>query len=256
MEINVISDYSKEYEFKYEKTSFYKGKKISEVKSNSIFSLKLKFIDQLQMIFESKKSEYNRQKLVFTPIQFQYDPNVNLFLIKNKDLIRVQWNKFKESNRSSKNNAFLFLYEQLYFKIALGLEYDLLSNGAYLPFFVNIYNKDLFYGAVFSGMSWVHTPLSLPLKIDYIVEKMNEAHIIFQGTITLDEALLIRLLADKGFQKKAKPYHYNKNFSISSDIISTYDIETGYLKTSSFLMKIYSEEEGIDESINSYVVEN
>jgi hypothetical protein len=191
--------------------------------------------------------------LIFSPVQFELDEEKNLFQITNKKLLKVQWNKYKEKNRSGKNNAFLFLYERLYFKIDLGMEYDLMSNSAHLPFFVDIYDKDLEVGSVIDGMSWVHTPLGLPLKIEYVVDQINIQELTLKGVVSLDEESLIKLIADKQFQQQAKSYHYTRDFTISSDLKSIYDMTTGYLKFSSLKLKIYSEHEEINESVDSIV---
>ncbi|MFP3596923.1 hypothetical protein [Chryseobacterium sp. SIMBA_029] len=254
MELNITREHSQEYEFKYQKTSVYKSKKTTAVKSEGTFLLKLDFEEDFYMTFHSKKYVSDaKRKLVFSPIKFKYDFDSNVFLIKNRDFLKIHWNKFKEANRSNKSNTMLYLYEQLYFRIPLGLEYDLLSNGAYFPFFANTYKKHFEIGDIISGMSWVHTPLSLPFKIDYVVESISETEINLYGIIYLDDENLIRLLADKKFQKHAKPYHYSKDFSIVSDIKSIYDVNTGYLKFSNFSLKIFSENEEIDEFVISSV---
>jgi hypothetical protein len=241
------------YQSDYEKTSFYKKKQLAEIKSRFSFVLSLKQEkESLQMNFTSTDLAENMSKmLIFSPIYFEENIKTNTFEIKNKNVLKVQWNKFKEKNRSSKNNTFLFLYERLYFKIPLGLEYDLLSNGSHLPFLVNIYNKQINIGTVIPGMLWVHTPLSLPLKIDYVVKDLNDTEMTLGGVISLDENNLTRLLADKNFQQQARPYHYTKDFSIISDFTSVYDVKTGYLKSSKFSLTIFSENEEINESIVS-----
>lgn len=242
------------YRSEYAKQTFYKNGKLSDLKSQNSFSLNLHQEEKLQMTFTSKDStDDTLSSLTFSPVQFELDEKKNTFEITNKKLLKVQWNKFKEKNRSGKNNTFLFLYEKLYFKMQSGMEYDLLSNGSHLPFFVNIYNKDLEVGAVIDGMSWVHTPLGLPLKIEYAVELVNDLELTLRGTVSLDEETLTKLIADKQFQQKAKPYHYTKNFSITSDIKSIYDVRTGYLKFSKFSLKILSAEEEINEQIDSSV---
>lgn len=243
------------YRSEFTKSSIYKNNKLSNLKSFNSFSLTtIKQDERLQLTFVSKDTIDERANmLIFTPVQFELNAEKNIFQIANKKLLKVQWNKYKEKNRSGKNNTFLFLYERLYFKVDLGMEYDFMANSAHLPFFVNIYDQNLEVGSVIDGMSWLHTPLNLPLKIEYMVEKFNEIELTLKGVISLDDENLAKLIADKQFQQQAKPYHYTKDFSISSDIKSVFDIRTGYLVFSSCAFKIYSTQEEINESVDSKV---
>jgi hypothetical protein len=254
MIIKIRENLQELYRSEYTKNSQYKNNKLSNLKSVNIFTLSIKKEEKLEYIFTNKDSIDERvNMLIFSPVQFELDEEKNLFQITNKKLLKVQWNKYKEKNRSGKNNAFLFLYERLYFKIDLGMEYDLMSNSAHLPFFVDIYDKDLEVGSVIDGMSWVHTPLGLPLKIEYVVDQINIQELTIKGVVSLDEESLIKLIADKQFQQQAKSYHYTRDFTISSDLKSIYDMTTGYLKFSSLKLKIYSEPEEINESVDSIV---
>lgn len=254
MVVKIRNNSEQLYRSEFNKNSIYKNNKLSNLKSLNSFSFVLQQDEKLHLDFVSKDSIDERANmLIFTPVHFELDANKNIFQITNKKLLKVQWNKYKEKNRSGKNNTFLFLYEKLYFKVDLGMEYDLMSNSAHLPFFVNIYDQDLEVGSVIEGMSWLHTPLNLPLKIEYIVEKFNEIELTLNGVVSLDDENLVKLIADKQFQQQAKPYHFTKDFVISSDIKSVFDVRTGYLAFSSCTFKIYSEKEEINESVDSKV---
>lgn len=254
MLINIKPDSQELYKSEYSKNTLYKNNKLSELKSRNTFSLNLNLNENLQMIFTNKDlTDDTSNNLIFSPVQFELNEKKNFFEITNKKLLKVQWNKFKEKNRNGKNNTFLFLYERLYFKMDFGMEYDLLSNGSHLPFFVNIYNKELEVGTVIDGMSWVHAPLGLPLKIEYVVELINDMDLTLRGTVSLDEDTLTKLIADKQFQQKAKPYHYTKNFTILSDIKSVYNARTGYLKYSTLSLTISGVEEEVNESVSSSI---
>lgn len=255
MIVNVRENSEELYRSEYIKNSQYKNNKLSNLKSVNSFTLNIKKDQKLEYIFTNKDTIDERlNMLIFSPVQLEMNEEKNLFQISNKKLLKVQWNKYKEKNRSGKNNTFLFLYERLYFKIDLGMEYDLMSNSSHLSFFVDIYDKDLSVGTVIEGMSWVHTPLGLPLKIEYVVEQINEQELILRGVVSLDEDNLTKLMADKQFQQQyAKPYHYTRDFSIHSAIKSIYDVKKGYLKYSNISLKIISEKEEINESLESTV---
>lgn len=254
MIVNIKASSPELYRSEYFKTCIYKNNRLSDLKSTNSFSLRIDEGERLQLSFANKDSLDERANiLIFSPVQFELDRSKNLFQISNKKNLKVQWNKYKEKNRSGKNNTFLFLYERLYFKIELGMEYDLMSNSSHLPFFVDVYGRDLGAGSVVDGMSWVHTPLGLPLKIEYVIEEINHLEMTMKGVISLDEENLTKLIADKQFQQQSKPYHYSKDFSIESEVRSVYDMHTGYLRYSDLKLKIYSEKEQINESIQSKI---
>ena len=254
MELNITENHSESYDFKYRKTSSYQNKKIIELNNDGGFSLRLKENENFELCFESERfSSTIKQNLIFSPIKFELQKEDNIYLIKNKEFLKTQWEKYKNKVRNNKNTPLLFLYEQLYFKITLGLEYDLLSNGAYIPFFLNPYNTIIDYDLVIKGMSWVHNPLAIPLKIEYQIEKINENNLLLKGNISLDEELLAKVILDKNFQKQAKSYHYTKDFTIASEIISVYNIKSGYIESTILWLKIFSENEKIDEVLQSEV---
>lgn len=247
MELKIIENHSESYDFKYRKTSLYQNKKILELNSNGRFLLKINDKESLELIFENEQTSSISQKLIFTPVKFQFKKEDNIYLIKNKEFLKNQWEKYKNKVRNNKNTPLLFLYEQIYFKIPMGLEYDLLSNGAYVPFFLNPYNDILEDDLVIKGMSWIHYPLAIPLKIEYQVEKSDENNLYLNGNISLDEELLAKVILDKNFQKQAKSYHYTKDFTITSEVISVYNIKNGYIESTILWLKIFSENEKIDE---------
>lgn len=254
MVIKVKEDSKELYRSEYTKSTIYKNSKLSNLKSVNSFSQSIRQSDDLVFEFINKDIQDARENtLIFSPVQFRLDKGKNLFQIVNKKQLKVQWNKYKEKNRSGKNNTFLFLYERLYFKIDLGMEYDLMSNSSHISFFVDIYDRDLKVGDVMDGMSWVHTPLGLPLKIEYVVKQINGVELVLDGTVSLDAEKLSQLITDKQFQQQAKPYHFTKDFMIESDVRSVFDVNTGNLRHGNFSLKIYSKPEEIDEEINSKI---
>ncbi|WP_326983213.1 hypothetical protein VUJ46_01310 [Chryseobacterium sp. MYb264] len=250
-----VKEESKElYRSEYRKSTVYKNNTLSSLSSLNSFSQSIRKKDVLEFEFVNKDvSDDKANILIFSPVQFQLDQHKNIFRIINKKQLKVQWNKYKEKNRSSKNNTFLFLYERLYFKIDLGMEYDLISNSSHISFFVDVYHKDMEVGSSLDGMSWVHTPLALPLKIEYIIREITDQELVLDGTVSLDEDKLSQLITDKQFQQRAKPYHFTKDFTIISEIRSVFDMNTGYLKHGNFLLKIYSKQEEIAEEVDSKV---
>lgn len=128
------------------------------------------------------KNEYynnytSNDPLVFTPVRLNYDTESNIFYIKNKEHIRQIWNKHKEKHRNKGNISVLSLFERLYFHIPLGLEYDLMSNGSYIPFFINLYNKKFDKETIFQVWIAVHSPFHLPLKTSYQFDVQKENNI-------------------------------------------------------------------------------
>lgn len=258
MKIEIQETEPVDYNFAYKKDSFYKTKALLKTKSNGKFNLKINTDTNLELVFKSKihNNTISNDPLVFSPVKLNYDVESNLYFIKNKEHIRQQWDRYKEKYRNKSNLATLLLFERLYFYIPLGLEYDLLSNGAYLPFFLNIYDQELQSDTVYAGMNWVHSPLNLPLKINYEFDYQRENVTYFGGQVILDDQKLAKLIADKHFQKHLKPYHYTKDFTIESDVKIAYNTETGYIISSLFWLKIYSKAEEINEEIEFEVVQD
>lgn len=258
MEISIKNIKPVKYSFIYNKKSLYKKKILFETNDKGKLNFKLdNESENLELIFrnESFISSISKDPLIFTPVKYIYDKELNIYIVKNKKNIKLQWSKFKEKYRNKMNSAILQVLERLYFHVPLGLEYEFLSNGCYMPYFLNIYDKLINEDAIFNGMSWVHSPLGLPLKIDYQLLIQEKNTISFKGTVSLDDEKFNLLLVDKSFQKKAKSYHYTKDFTIESDIYIKYSIETGYIISSSFLLKIFSEREEINEIIEFKILE-
>lgn len=247
-----------DYNFDYKKDTVYKTKSLLNTKSNGKFSLKMSTDEDLELIFKSKFYNNNilNNPLIFSPVRLKYNLESNLFFIKNKEHLRQQWDKHKEKFRNKSNLATILIFERLYFYIPLGLEYDLLSNGCYLPFFLNIYHQEIKPESVYKGMDWVHTPLNLPLKINYQFNDQKENIISFKGQVILDEEKLAQIILDKNFQKHMKPYHYTKDFTIESDVQIAYNMENGYIISSIFWLKIFSKSEEINEEIEFKVVQD
>lgn len=240
------------YRFKFFKRCLYKEKKLSEVKSNGEFLLSMSNTDGLELQFKNKSylTSTTKDPLIFSPVKLSYHTESNVFFIKNKEHLKMQWDKHKEKYRNSKNLSMILVIERLYFHVLLGLEYDLLSSGSYAPFFSDVYNKEINEDTVLKGMNWVSNPLSIPVKISYELSKYRNNIIFLTGVVSMDEENLARLITDKNFQQHAKSYHYTKNFTIESDIKVVYDLETGYLLSSVFMIKIDGKEEGIEEEIS------
>jgi hypothetical protein len=240
------------YRFKFFKRCIYKEKKLAEVKSNGEFLLSMNNTDGLELQFKNKSylTSTTKDPLIFSPVKLNYNTESNVFFIKNKEHLKMQWDKHKEKYRNSKNLSVILVIERLYFHVLLGLEYDLLSSGSYIPFFSDLYNQEINEDTVLRGMNWVSNPLSIPVKVSYELSKYRDNIIFLTGLVSLDEENLTKLIADKNFQKQAKSYHYTRNFTITSDIKVAYDLETGYLLSSEFLIKVKGEEEGIDEEVS------
>lgn len=240
------------YKFNYKKITTYKEKSLLNSKCEGRFNLKIdNFDDNLEMVF---KNEYynnytSNDPLVFTPVRLNYDTESNIFYIKNKEHIRQIWNKHKEKHRNKGNISVLSLFERLYFHIPLGLEYDLMSNGSYIPFFINLYNKKFDKETIFQGMDWVHSPLHLPLKTSYQFDVQKGKIIYFKGYVKLNDEKLDEIIKDKSFKNQAKSYHYTKDFTIDSNIQIAIDSESGYIISSIFQLKIHSIAEEINEEM-------
>lgn len=247
------------YRFKFLKKSRYKEKKLSDVHSRGEFLLSMKYADQLELEFKNRSyfTSTTNDPLIFSPVKLNYTSESNVFLIKNKAHLKVQWDKYKEKYRNAQSQTMIFVIERLYFHILLGLEYDLLSSGPYIPFFVNIYNQEIDQDKVLNGMSWVANPLAIPLRISYECSSgQADKMVSFTGVVSLDEENLARSIADKNFQKQAKSYHYTRNFTITSNIKNTYDLETGYLISAIFQMKLEGKEEGVEEEFSFEVFQS
>jgi len=250
--INLKEGLSVGYHFKYSKRSQFKTEKISDIKSNGEFSLSISNSENLELVFRNKSYSTNMTSdpLVFSPVKLSYNSESNFFVIKNKESIKMQWDKHKEKYRNPKNLSMIMVVERLYFHILFGLEYDLLSSSAYIPFFSNFYDRDFNEDYVIHGMSWVLTPLSIPVKIQYKLQHQQKNLIFLAGLVSLDEEKLSELIADKNFQQRAKSYHFTKNFTIDSDIKVVYDLDTGYLVSSNFKIKISGKDEGLEDEIS------
>ncbi|WP_367866938.1 hypothetical protein [Pedobacter sp. WC2423] len=253
MEITLKTIDPVKYQFAYKKNTVYKTKTLVNTIGNGKFSFFLESTEKgLELVFRNEFYTNNTSKdpLVFSPVKLIYHPDGNLFLIKNRENLKIQWSKYKEKYRNAENLSVLMTFERLYFHTPLGLEYELASNGAYVPFLLYVYYTDLKEDTILRGMDWVHTPLNLPLRIDYQAGGTKGDIIYILGVISLDEEMLTKVIADKNFQSRAKPYHYSRNFQIQSEIKIAYDLNTGYIHSAVFRLKISGKEEQIIEEID------
>ena len=109
----------------------------------------------------------------------------------------------------------------------MGFENVGFSNGPYLTFFVNYFNKDLKKDDIFIiGHNWLSIPINLPLNITYRPTIITDRFVEFHGWITLNEKMLDDFLTNPNFRNRAMDYHFSKDFKITSDIQLQVDIET------------------------------
>lgn len=79
---------STKYSFSFEKDSSYKNKTLLNVISNGKFNLSIKEIDDLNKNYKFTNLDYQQQgiknPLVFSPIEWQYNRQLNIAAIKSK----------------------------------------------------------------------------------------------------------------------------------------------------------------------------
>jgi hypothetical protein len=239
------SDEKYRYSFVFEKDMKRKDKLIHSVHSNGIIDIKLSPHVKLDNAFEAMfyVEEYNlagiKEPLIFNPTKWIFDINNNNAFVKSKNNLRLIWEKYKNKNRTAQNQAQLLVVERLYFYTPYGFENGGFSNGPYLTFFVNYFNRDLEKDDIFiTGPNWLSIPINLPLNITYRPIAINERFIEFEGWITLNEKILDELLTNPNFRSRAMDYHFSKNFKITSNIQLKVDITTSYLHSANFNLEI------------------
>lgn len=212
---------SVKYSFSFEKDSSYKDKTLLNVISNGKFSLLIKKIDDLNKNYKFINLDYQQQgvkdPLVFSPIEWQYNRELNIAGIKSKENFKPIFDKYKNKYRTAANKSVFLTVEKLYFNTPLGLESDMLSNGVCILFFIN-HDNDFQKGKTYKGLNFISLPLNLPLKTTFECKSIDDQHIELEGWIDLHEENLDVLLKSQSFINHAKEYHISQDFQISSCI--------------------------------------
>ncbi|KPE51117.1 hypothetical protein [Chryseobacterium indologenes] len=222
-----------EYRFSFKKNSSYKGKSLLNINSSGRFTLLKEKADQDESIFTFKNLEYSsnitKDPLIFSPVAIHYNRKLNLAAIKDKKNFKPQWNRYRDKHRSANNRALLLIVEKLYFNTPLGMEYDILSNGVYLPFFLNekgMYTENEHY----RGLDFLSIPLDIPMETTFLCRCSDEKETHLEGWINLKEEHLDGLLLNQSFRNKAKDYHISRDFTIKSKIEIKLETITNVIK--------------------------
>lgn len=210
-----------DYSFTFKKDCAYKKKNLLKVSSSGKFSLLKECIDDINSIFTFRNLDYKRvgikEPLLINPVKWHYNKELNIAEIKSKDKFKPIWNRYKDKYSNAGNQSLFLTLERFYFHTPLGMENDTLSNGSYLPFFLNL-QQDLDSDIIINGLDIITLPLNLPLKTSFKCRFQNDKYIKLEGWISLHEDNLDVLLRNQSFVNNAKDYHISQNFKIESKI--------------------------------------
>ncbi len=246
------TDYPVFYKFNLLKKSTYRNKKISNIESSGV----LKF--QVHLKNENKEYIFHcndyiqsgvKNPLIFNPVKWFFEKENKIFLIKSKDEIKLQWKRYKDKYRTTKNITDFLVLERLLFHTPLGFEYSTFSNGPYLPFFLDFTNVQIEKETLIKGMDFIMSPLNIPVNTTFICSDIDRNIMFLDGWISMDEDKMDLLIANKNFQTRAKSYHFSRDFQIQSKIRIAMDIETGYIHSAYFNLSIKGEDGKLEENM-------
>lgn len=250
----IESDNAYRYSFVFDKIMKRKGKEVYSVHSNGVINTVLKKFEKIDKAFEIifNVEKYNlggvKEPLIFNPTKWVFDIDNNISYVRSKENLKTIWERYKNKIRNNQNQAHLLVSERLFFHTPNGFENSGFSNGPYLAFFANYYNKDLQQDDLFiHHLDWLSIPSNIPLKITYRPQKITSNHVDLEGWITLNEEVLDDLLTKPAFRDRAMDYHFSKDFNIESKIILSVDIKTSFLNICDFYLEIDGAEGGIHE---------
>jgi len=258
MEINPKeSTESLNYSFTFDKDFKRNAKLVQGVHSNGKISIKLRNYDKIENAIECvfTVDEYNlkgtKEPLIFNPTKWIIDIKNNISFVRSKEHLRLIFNKFKNKNRRPENMANLLVVERLFFHTPLGFENAGFSNGPYLTFFLNYYNKNLEQDdLIIFGPNWYSIPINLPFKTIFRCKSITKEFVIFEGWISLDEETLDKSLTDPNYRRRALDYHFSKDFIIESKINVCIDISTTFLHSADFKFKLKGEQGKLEEEMS------
>ncbi len=241
------------YLFDFYKYHKYKGKTILNIESNGSFNTQRLIREEgsnlPEYVFRSESYHQERMKdpLIFSPLKWIYNKAEHAASIKSKDHLKRVWCRYRDKYRRPENAAGLLVFERLLFNVPMGMEYDFFSNGAYLPFFIDIYDIDIEEETVLKTQDWVLMPMSIPVNTYFKCTKLTDESIYLDGWLTLDEDKLDELLTKEIFRQKAKSYHFSKDFRIESSIKVVIDIRNACLHSALFSLEISGENDSLHE---------
>ncbi len=249
------------YAFAFDKSMKRKNKEVYSVHSDGILNASLKKFERIENAFEINFNveEYNlqgvKEPIVFNPTKWIFDIDHNISYVRAKENLQTIWEKYKNKNRTQRNQAQLLACERLFFHVPNGFENSGFSNGPYLSFFVNYYNKDLSLDDLYiHNLDWLSIPSNLPLKITYRPKQINESKVKMEGWVTLNEEMLDFLLTKPEFRDRAMDYHFTKDFKINSTIDLIIDIKTAFMQSYEFHLEIDGTNGGLYESMKYKIV--
>lgn len=232
---------SVKYSFSLQKESYYKNKTLLNVISDGKFNLSVKEIDEYNTKYKFINLDYQQQgvkdPLVFSPIEWQYNRELNIAGIKSKEKFKPIYDRYKDKHRTTANKSVFLTIERLYFNTPLGMESDMLSNGVCLLFFINN-DRDFEKGKIYKGLDFISLPLNLPMKTSFECKSIDDKYVEFEGWIDLNEENLDVLLKSQNFINHAKDYHISQDFQISSSINIKLEKLTRTLLEGKFTSKI------------------
>ena len=243
------------YQFSFEKVVFRKKKDLLSVHNKGKISVGTKFTDKVEngIEYTFKTEEYNskeiKEPLMLDPVKWVFAPIKNEVFIRNKDNLRLIWNKYRDKYRRRENSALFLALERLYFNTYQGLENSALSECPHLPFFINYFETNLDKDMLIIGCNWLLLPLNIPLNTTFKVININNQYIVFDGWVSLDEETLDLLLTKERFREKAESYHFSKDFTIDSSIKVLIDKNTSYLHSAIFNLEINGEDGALHETM-------
>lgn len=233
------------YTFNFSKQSSYKDKSLASFNSKGKLNFQRQETD-IENVFEYifKSIEYqqdnNNSPLLFSPVKCLYDQNKNDFEIKNKDNFKLVWERYRDKHRNKNNQVLILSLERLYFHTDKGIEFDVLSNAPYLPFFIPQPAK-LEKESILPSINWLFIPLNLPLKTTYKCQEINDDIIYLKGWVSLDEESLDSLMTKDNFKLRAKDYHFSRDFQINSDLKIKLNTKTQLLYKAEYEIRITGE---------------
>jgi hypothetical protein len=246
----------KKYSFRFYKKNAYGKNDNLYIETEGIIGLSMsqseRFEDSLEYRFTSEKflQKDVKDPLVFSPVRWIYNTNLNVAGIHDKDNLKLIWRKYKDKHRKPHNLVTFMMLESLYFNVNLGMEYSAFSNSPYLVFFTNIFNMDVKKDTVIKGLDFILMPASIPVSTTFKCVSIDENKIELEGSITTNELALEKMLTEKKFREHARTYHYSKDFNLDSKIKVIIDSKTSSLVSADFNLEIKGEKEKLQETMN------
>lgn len=242
------------YNYTFQKKHIYK--KIVELDSNAKAAISMvrkkseKYDKCIEYIFKTSsfRQEGVKDPLVFDPLKWIFNLELNGAGVNSKDELKLLWNRHKDKYRHKDNMMAFMALENLYFNSLFGMEHMYFSNSPYLVFFINVFNKEIQPDTIIKGLDFLLLPMSIPVNTTYKCTKIDQTHIYLDGWLSLDEKKLEKLITQKQFKEYAKSYHYSKDFRIDSEIKICFDIGSSSLSSATFKLDINGESNKLKEN--------